>query len=274
MKQNTRKIITGTAAATILLGVGWLANAFVGNPISRLLAQHTAETHLDEHYADTDYYIEKLSYNFKDGNYHAFIESPTSIDTQFSFYITMGGKLRLDTYDSVLDGFNTARRLEMEYRALADTILADPSFPYQCHIDYGTLEIYPEELLDNPQYEDIPAYALNQNDLILDKRYDIRELGRQSGHLILYIDSDTVTPERAAEIMLDIKTRFDEAEIPFAAMDFTLQHPRLEDGKRPDGSIRVYHFLYHDIHAEGMVDRVAAADKERRKLDEIQDTVK
>ena len=42
-------------------------------------------------YSDTDYYIDCISYNFKDGNYHAFIKSPTSIDTEFTLSITMSG---------------------------------------------------------------------------------------------------------------------------------------------------------------------------------------
>lgn len=261
MKKKTLKIIAGIAAVVILIGLGWFANALVGNPVSKILATNTAEKHLAETYPGTDYYIERVSYNFKDGNYHAFIKSPSSIDTEFSLYLTMLGKLRLDTYDDVLSGFNTARRLEQEYRELADTVFSNPAFPYVCHIDYGTLEIYPEELLGNPDYEDVPPYALNQDELVLDKLYDIRELGKQAGHLVVYIDGDTVTMDAAAEIMLEIKTRFDDAGIPFAAMDFTLQYPKPEEGRRPDGEVSVAHFPYDDIYEDGLANRLSAADK-------------
>lgn len=261
MKKKTLKIMAGITAVAIIAGLGWFANALVGNPISRMLATSTAEKYIAETYAGTDYYIERVSYNFKDGNYHVFVKSPSSIDTEFSLHLTMLGELRLDTYEDVLDGFNTARRLEQEYRKLVDSVFSIPTFPYICSIDYGTLEIYPEELIGNPLVTDVPAYALNQDELILDKGYDIRELGRQAGHLVIYIDSDIVTIETAAEIMLDIKARFDDAGVPFAAMDFELQYPRPTDGKRPEGDVSVAQFLYEDIYEDGMVERVEAADK-------------
>ena len=260
-KTKTLKIIAGITAVVIIAGLGWFANAFVGNPISKMLATNTAEKYLSETFSDTDYYIEQISYSFKDGNYHAFIKSPSSMDTAFSLWITMGGKLRYDSYEDVLSGFNTAQRLEQEYRNLTDTVFSSPSFPFKLEIDYGSLEIYPGDLLNNPNVNDIPPYALNQDDLVLDKRYDIRELGRQAGHLVIYIDNDAVTPEDAAKIMLDIKSRFDEAGVPFAAMDFVLQYPRPEEGIRSEEDIRVENFLYEDIYEAGMTDRVIAADK-------------
>ena len=65
-----------------------------GNPISKMLAQSTAERYLAEHYGDTDYYIDRVSYNFKDGNYHAFVRSPSSVDTTFTLSLTMLGSLQ------------------------------------------------------------------------------------------------------------------------------------------------------------------------------------
>lgn len=274
MKQKTLKIIAGITAVVMIVGLGWFANAMVGNPISKALATNTAENHITETYPGTDYYIERIVYSFKDSNYHAFIKSPTSVDTEFSLQITMLGRLRLDTYDDVLSGFNTARRLELEYRDLTDAVFTSPSFPYTCHIDFGTLEIYPGELVGRPELEDVPSYALNQDELILDKIYDIRELGRQAGHLVIYIERDTVTTEAAVEIMLDIKERFDQAGIPFAAMDFTLWHPRPVEGKRVEGEVSVAHFLYEDIHEDGMINRVNAADKALKEYYAEQDAKK
>ena len=261
MKKRTLKIIAAVTAFVILGGLGWFANAMVGNPVSKMLAARAAEKHLEETYAGTDFYIERIVYSFKDGSYHAFVKSPTSIDTEFSLSITMLGEIRLDTYEDVLDGFNTARRLDGEYRALTDTIFENPSFPYGCDIGFGTLEIYPEEALHDPNANDVPAYAINQSMLILDKIYDIRELGRQAGHLIVYVESDTVTIEKAAEIMLSIKTMFDDAGVPFVAMDFTLQYPLPEEGMRPDGEVSVEGFLYDAIYEDGMIERVVEADR-------------
>lgn len=274
MKKKTLKIIAAFTAFAILAGIGWFADAMVGNPISKMLAEIVAEKHIAETYADTDFYVERISYSFKDGKYHAFVKSPTSIDTEFSLSITMLGKVYHDTYESVLDGFNTARRLDGEYRTLTDTLFENPSFPYTCYISYGTLEIYPKEAFIDPAVDDLPSYAINQSTLILDKVYDIRELGRQAGHLVIYVDSDTVSINAAAKMMMDIKVLFDDAGIPFAAMDFILQYPRPEEGKRPEGSVRVAHFPYDDIHADGMAERIEAADKALKEYYAEQDSKK
>ena len=232
MKWNLKKVLALSGALVLIGGLAWFSNALNGNPISKMLAQSTAERYLAEHYGDTDYYIDRVSYNFKDGNYHAFVRSPSSVDTTFTLSLTMLGSLQGDTYDHVLSGWNTALRLDGEYRALADRVLEDPAFPYQCHIGYGCLEIYPTELLNSTKAaSEVPDYALNQDELILDHIYDIPALGRQAGHLILYLEAEQVSFESAANIMLDLKARFDEAGVPFAAMDLTVQPPRAEDPK-------------------------------------------
>ena len=61
--------------------------------------------------------------------------------------------------------------------------------------------------------------------------------------------------------MLRIKEIFDNAGIPFAAMDFTLWYPRPEEGQRPDGEVSVADFPYDAIYKDGMIDRVKEADK-------------
>ena len=172
MKNKLFKTMALITSIILIIGLSYFANALLGNPISKMLATNTAKKHLTETYSNTDYYIERVAYNFKDGNYHVFIKSPTSIDTEFSLYITMFGKLRLDTYEDVLNGFNTARRIEHDYRELTDTIFEHPSFPYTCHISYGTLEIYPEEAISNSNVNDVPSYAINQNKLEFDKIYE------------------------------------------------------------------------------------------------------
>lgn len=262
MKWNPRKILALTAALVLIGGLAWFANALNGNPVSKMLAKSTAEQYLAEHYGDTDYYIDHISYSFKEGGYHAFVRSPSSMDTAFTLSLTMVGSLRGDTYEDVLSGWNTALRLDEEYRALADRVLEDPAFPYQCHIGYGRLEIYPEELLSGPDASEVPPYALNQNELILDHLYDIPALGRQAGRLILSLEEEQVSFESTANIMLDLKVRFDEAGVPFAAMDLTLLPPRSEEGARPDGEIRVENFPCDEIVPDGLADHIRKADQE------------
>lgn len=262
MKKKVLKIIALVIAIALIVGICWVANGLNGNPISKMLAKKAANEYLEENFSDTDYYIEELGFSFKFSNYYAHVRSVTSMDTQFTLHIDMLGNVYFDTYDSVTGGFVTARRVEQEYRELTNQIFESPSFPYPSDIGYGTLEIYPQEALDDPDVNDIPDYALVQQDLILDQIYDIRELGRQAGHLIIYVESETISFELAAQIMLDIRAEFEKANIPFRAMDFVLQLPLPEEGPRPDEEVRVKDFRYEDIYQENLIDRIKAAHEE------------
>ena len=262
MKKKVLKIIAFIIAIALILGICWVANGLNGNPISKMLAKKAANEYLEANFPDTDYYIEELGFSFKFTNYYAHVRSKTSMDTQFTLHIDMLGNVYFDTYDSVTGGFVTARRVEQEYRELTNQIFENPSFPYPSDIGYGTLEIYPQEALDDPDVNDIPDYALVQQDLILDQIYDIRELGRQAGHLIIYVESETISFELAAQIMLDIRAEFEKANIPFRAMDFVLQLPLPEEGPRPDEEVRVKDFRYEDIYQENLIDRIKAAHEE------------
>ena len=262
MKKKVLKIIALVIAIALIVGICWVANGLNGNPISKMLAKKAANEYLEENFSDTDYYIEELGFSFKFSNYYAHVRSVTSMDTQFTLHIDMLGNVYFDTYDSVTGGFVTARRVEQEYRELTKQIFENPWFPYPSDIGYGTLEIYPQEALDDPDVNDIPDYALVQQDLILDQIYDIRELGRQAGHLIIYVESETISFELAAQIMLDIRAEFEKANIPFRAIDFVLQLPLPEEGPRPDEEVRVKDFRYEDIYQENLIDRIMAAHEE------------
>ena len=244
----------------------WFGNVMMGNPVSHALASNAAKAFLSDRFSGTDYQMERITYSFKDGRYHAFMVSPTSIDGDFSVCFSMMGEYCYDTYDSVLDGWNTAQRLNSEYRKLTDTILNDPALPYDntqvYSIMFGELEIYPKEFIDDPNVHDIPDYSLVQDDLELNKIYDIKELGAKAGHLVLYVDNDIISVEEAARIMLDFRSIFDEADIPFYAMDFVLRHPRAEDGTSDDEEIRINDFLYQNIYEEGLTDRIETAIEE------------
>ena len=262
MKKKILKWIALIAALALIGFIGYFANSMLGNPVSKWLAQRSARIYLETEFPGTDYYIDHTNFSFKDTCYHAFVESPSSVDTYFSVCVTMLGQVRYDTFDSVESGWNTYRRLEEEYRALTDTIFENPAFPYQSNILFGTLEMQLREAFEDPNVTDIPDYAMVIDELVRDKVYDIAQLGAQAGHLIVYVDTDSITYEEAARIMLEIREMFDEAGIPFRAMDFTLQYPLPEEGPRPDGDIRVEHFPCEEIYEEGLVQRIEKAHKE------------
>ncbi len=247
--------IAGLVAATVLIsGVAVFANALVGNPVSRYLATQTAKQVVKETYAGTDYEIEEIMFSFKDTQYYAHIVSPSSRDTVFSLCIDLRGNLRHDNYEHlVLNGNNTAARLSREYRALVDTVLVSPDFPYASDIGFGDLMFESREWLGESGY---PA-SLVQEELEMDKEYDVSALGKEAGELVLYVQDEVVTVERAAEILLDLRRIFDEKNIGIYSVDFVLEPLKKE--VQGDVWVRTGHFLYSDIYEEGMAERVRAA---------------
>ncbi len=152
---STCAVVVAILMIVVLAG---FANAFMGNPVSKMLAQNTAEEILKTMYKNKDYQIDDVVYSFKDGYYHARISSPSSIDSNFILSINMFGKLEYDDYASITDGYNTADRLNVEYRKLTYPILEKIMLKYKGDIYYGTLEIRTKNSIDyESEYDDIPG---------------------------------------------------------------------------------------------------------------------
>lgn len=259
MKRRILRAAALLAAIVLIVGVCWFANSLVGNPISRALAERTAERYLVQHHPDRDFVLDRVFFSFKDVCYHVYISSPSSADSSFTLTIDLFGRLCYDTYaDSVLGGWNTAHRLGREYRAAVEAVLESPAFPYAETMGYGDLEFVPRAYLDEPT---TPAYAIITDDLVLDGVYDINELGAQAGKLTVYLSDDTVTTARLAEMLLEIRRVFDAAGVSFYVIDCVLEYPQPEDGPRKVGRVEVMDFLWCDIDAEGMEDRVSDANE-------------
>jgi len=273
MKKKVLKIAALIIAIVLIVGVFIFANALVGNPISKAVATNTAEKHLEENYADKDFEIDRVTFSFKDGYYHAFVYSPSSIDSEFALVIDMWGNLRSDSYiDRVLSGWNTAERVSRDYRAAVDKVLDSQAFPYNEHIGYGDFDFYPREHLE--EYS-VSEYALITEDLTLDAFYDVNELGAKHGKLTIYIDDDTVSYERLSEILLDVRRIFNDAGIKFYIIDCVLEYQKNEDSsKKKEGRVEVREFLYTDIYEDGMVERVKASDEAANAYYDQQDAEK
>ena len=260
MKKKTKKIAALILALALIVGVGVFANGVVGNPVSKWLATNTVENRLAEVYADKDYEIERVTFSFKDGSYHAFIVSPCSPDSEFSMSLNWKGQLRWDSYeDRVLSGENTAARINKEYRAATEAVFTSPAFPYYSHIEFGDIEFISREWVEA---EDLPRYALFTEDLELDQVYDIKELGKAAGHLVLYVYDEEVSVEKAAEILLEVKHLMDAGGVSFHVIDLVLEYPKpVDDSPRKEGRVETIEFHYDDIYEEGIVERVDVANE-------------
>ncbi len=272
MKKKILKIAAFVVALALIVGVCIFANSLVGNPISKMLATNTAKQYIKENHPDMDYQLDGVTFNFKFVCYNAYFTSPSSPDSSFTLMLGMDGKIIQNYYEAhVIERGNTARRLEEEYRTAVGKVLDNPSFPYNSHIDYGELQFIQEEYRNA---EGVPPYALITNELELDGIYDVNELGAKAGKLTLYVYDDTVTVERLAEIILDIKGMLDDAGVRFYVMDCVLEYPKPESGEWKQGRVEVMDFLCSDIYEEGLAERVQASNDAAEDYYDEMDAIK
>ena len=272
MKKKILKVLALVVAIALIIGVGLFANALVGNPVSKYLAAKSANEYLEKNFSDKDFQIEEVTYDFKTGGYYARVTSPTSIDSHFSILLNFVGKVDYDTYDDVTTGWNTAYRLEEDYRNAVKAITESKDFSEKYFIAYGEI---PCVLSDYPIDEEHPEYALQKEELVIDKIYDIKEVASQHGKLVLYAYDDEVTHERLAELLLDVKNKFDNSGVTFKAVDFVLEPPKVEgEPYMSDEQIQIRNFYYSDIYEDGLVERVKKANQETIEYYEEQDKIK
>ena len=119
------KLLVGAAVLTLIGGVLFGVDAFVGNPISSMAANRGIQEYVDQNYSSLGLEVGKASYNFKDGSYMAFARSATSVDTWFAIYYS-NGQVQRDNYETYVLGLaNTLDRLSEEYTIVANKIIAD-----------------------------------------------------------------------------------------------------------------------------------------------------
>lgn len=275
MKKSV-KVLAGIAAIILIGGILWFATGLLGNPVSILIANNSVKKYIDENYSNIKLEISGVSYSFKDGNYHAYIQSPQSKDTHFSVSITPSGKIQYDSYeDDVVKRFNTYRRVDELYRNKVEKVFDNKEFPYKSDIKFGELKVMPSKDLDSEYTDFGPVYGLDLSELELDRNYDINEIGKKYGHIVFYAQDEDVSIERASEILLDIKNTLEENNVLFYAIDFYLEKPCKEDVASPNNnSINIQEFLYSDIYEEGLENRIKENSVKLQKHNEEQDKIK
>ena len=242
--------------------------AFYGNPISQLLVTKNAKDYLQENYPNTDFKIETVNYDFKTSDYYVCVVSPSSADSRFEIGAGLNGKIGYDTYeDAVVKKWNTAGRINDEYREAVDAVFNNPEFPYDSDIGFGDIDFTTDDFLDYAfgTLDGPPEYAIKTETLELDEVYDINEFGKKAGHITIYVYDEDVSYERLAEILLGIRNILDEADVSFYVIDCVLEYPRPEDdGEWKEGRVEVMSFLYDDIYEEGLTERVRISDEKAK----------
>ncbi len=257
------RVIAAVIAFAIIVWLLSAANDLLGNPISYYLAKTNSEKYVAEKYGDEGYVVNGIGYSFKFKIYLALAEKPGSEDCRFTVYCGADGKPDGDNYDIyVAGGENTRGRIEENYRKLADGIFESPAFTYSSETCYGTI-VFKGDTEKEDEYD----FGLSRDILKPDADYDVRELGRQAGLLTVYIDTEDLTAEFAAEALLRIKALANLGMVPFYAVELTLENSAHE--YYPVGVFRST-----DIYEEGLVERVKTSHQKKEELNAIEDKKK
>ncbi|MGL5329583.1 MAG: hypothetical protein ACRDD7_09960 [Peptostreptococcaceae bacterium] len=268
------KILSGSIAFLLIIGILYFANGLMGNPISKVLANNAAKELLSEKYRNLDLELEDAYYSFKSGHYYVIAKSSYSRDTHFTISINPFGKINYDSYeDDVLGKYNTYDRINSVYDNQVRDFFESEDMEYKSDIAFG--EIKDKAVLEGEGYKKL-NYGVEIKDLELDKEYDVYELGEKAGEITLYVQDEDISVKRASEILLDIKNKLDEEKISFYAIDFVLEKPREENEEvnLDAPSIRLDKFLYEDIYEKDLEKRVDKEMKETKKYYEEQDKIK
>lgn len=273
-KKKAFKIIALALALVLITGILLFANALVGNPVSKHLAKISGEKVIEQEHPETDFYIEQIIYSFKDGYYHITVNSEVSPDSKFRIMTDFFGNVCLNTYEDVITNKrNTADRLWTQYREAVDKVLESSTFPYETHIAFGDIEFRDRESL-GVDY-DLPSYGIVTDTLELDAYYNIMELGKKAGHLVIYIYDEDVSIERLSEILLNIKSIMSSSGVEFYAIDCVIEYPRSETPEaQRDGRVEVENFLCEDIYEDGLSQRIAEANRKAEEYHKKQDELK
>ena len=252
-KQLFLRVLAGLAGTGIVISILAFAVALLGNPLSPLLIQRQAKRYLNDTYPYLELESEWPKYSFKTGGYYVHVQQPGSKDIRFSLDYSPFGKLQYDSYESdVLNGNNTLWRLEQEYRALGNKVLEAPDFPWTSSIAFVTL--HTDDPVDSPPGS---GYGVALHTLELDKEYNVSKMGAQHGELILYVDCKDVSAAQAARILLDIKERFDKAEVGVHAVSLVIRKTSGEETRDPNApEFRTANFRWADIYPEALEERL------------------
>lgn len=240
--------------------------SFEGNPISHMIIDHHAKEYVKENYVNHKFDISSSSFNFKDGHYIVSVQDHKSIDTHFTLEYDWQGKLIIDNYEFVRSGWNTFYRIEEEYRQLANRVMNSSDFPLpKSDIQFATLQ----DREDDSEVSVSGVFGIDKSKLILDKEYDLKEIGENAGVIVFYVEDQDVSIKNTSLMLLALKEYLNKNNVYFYAVDFHLSQANSEEG------IDLIKFKSSDIYTDNLDQRIEKGIEKTKKyyqeLDEIKE---
>ena len=233
-------LIPGLLYAGVLCWA-WVSDLKHANIAQEIIDPKAAE-YISQAYPDTDYVLDNAYYDFKDNCYQVKVHSPSSQDTYFTLnYDNKTYELVRDGYESsVLSGINTRNRIVSAYTQLIDDCLSSATGLSRVNSDFCQ---YSESISHGGYFS---PDGLDPQILIVDKAYDVAELGSAYGFLEVtaVLPKEEVNIRSALNILTEIDHLLLERSIGYYLIEITIV-----DAEYPDTTAE---FTLYGVHPEDL----------------------
>lgn len=187
----------------LIFGFCWIVNLMHGNPVSRMIAQHNMESYVREHYPDQGVIVSKACFNMEMGWYEAVGYKENSEDFYFPMWATRWGTLDEVGDEDLLR--NTYGRIWGNYMKMVEPL---ENALYWGYYVSSELSFYEGE-------EGEYSFSRPKSELIMDKEYDLQELGNELGVIRVKCDVDHLPVSRGEQALCEIGAWLKQKHIPF-----------------------------------------------------------
>ncbi len=256
-KAKRRLAVCIAVPAALLLLIAAALNFLFGNPVSKAMAVHNAETILTMRFGRGEYEVKSAGYWIEDSEYFVSVYKPGSPDSHYVMNFGMFGNYRYDDYERmVLHKQAVFDRMDREYREIVQPALKEIYGENDADLGYGAvLTGDPEE---NENVSKIKR--LQEEQVELDQIFDYKEIGREYGEVVLLLEDTDLSAERLAEELMKLKTELNARGVYFQSVSLSITDR--SSSRRGEGSgldvVGVWHFPAEDIREPGLAERVTA----------------
>ncbi len=216
---------TSIACAVLLCHIAVCgAGLYLGTPLGYFMAWAQTNKLIKLEHADENLQIWHLQYYYNyngTGEYIIYVRDPErKSSTEFTAKVDNRGRYCGNDYEErVANRENVVKDLNAAYQDAVGTFLygASNAFPYEISLGYTT-----KLKFDFQDGETRHTQSLTRSELRLDTEYSLYRLGMTNGYLHVKVYGEKYSAARAAEIVLDLKTRADEYGLTFYRLDFEM----------------------------------------------------
>ena len=207
---------------------------FHWNPMVKAEYRRMAQEHLDSEHPDLDVRIESVQAYNKPAHYSIKVVSDHSKDTYFYLRYYVDDRPVECNYNKVISRMTTLTRLSQKYDTLVNEAL-QTFLPKEISVCSSWLAM-----------EDSSVLALDM-ELTTD-------LCAEYGSIDFKLYSEDFSADYAAELLLELKARLDQANLPFSTITLRLLHS--DNGKPELKGLWLWNFPSAEIAEENLSERI------------------